>query len=155
MRDLAFVVGAGLVDGGRHGGPDDQEVAVDVRQRVHGPDSTARRFRAACRCAIAATASTHAGDAFKDGTRTSSSPPARAELRARADADLLDGLEAVRDERRAHHGEPLDPLLRKLVDHDVGERLDPRRAAEPRLEAHRVAIGGERRAAGASARAVK
>src|SRR5438067_1233517 len=64
-------------------------------------------------------------------------------LLACADADLFDGLETVRDERGAQHGETLLALSREVFDHVVGVRLDPRRPPEPRLETHGVAVRPE------------
>src|SRR5450432_4454718 len=67
----------------------------------------------------------------------------RAPLVAGADADLLDGLEAIGDERGTEDREALPARLRELGEHEVGVGVDPGRAAEARLEGYRVALRAE------------
>ncbi len=63
------------------------------------------------------------------------------ERRAALVADLLQGLDAVGDERRAHHQELLHPARGQRLDGRLGVGLDPLGAPQPRLEGHRPAFG--------------
>ncbi len=61
------------------------------------------------------------------------------ELLAAAHADFLQSLDAVGDERRAHHQQALHPTLHQFVELGVGIGLDPLGAPQARLERHRPA----------------
>src|SRR5262249_60114368 len=64
-------------------------------------------------------------------------------LLAGANSDLLESLQAVRDEGGAVDGDPADAARRQLGENEVGVGPDPRRPPEARLEAHAPSPVGE------------
>jgi hypothetical protein len=76
------------------------------------------------------------GAAIASSASLKLAPAGRAEFLARADAELLQRLEAVRHKSGADHVHPLAPFAREVDQRLLGVRLEPLRIAEARLERH-------------------